>query len=437
MTEKVMIDIQNVSKKYKIGQINGTTLQHELQTWWAERKGREDPNSAIGSNLRRGSTIMALKDVSLKIHKGEAIGIIGKNGAGKSTLLKLISQVTAPTTGVIDVYGRITTMLEVGTGFDRELTGRENIYFNGSLLGMSKKEIDKKIDDIIAFSELEKFIDTPVKRYSSGMYTKLGFSVAVSLDSDIIIIDEVLAVGDYQFQNKCIRTMTDAAKLNGRTVLCVSHNMQHIRQLCDRCVLLRDGQIIFDGAPDRAIELYLDQEIREAVKLDYSDYERPFWLNDRHFFALSSEYIGHQKNTFQSHEKPRVRIMAEADKIISGVSLRIEIRDTFDVRIGTFILYDIIDIQPEEICEIIFDYPIDFLASGIYNVVYCFFVRDALGNNQNIENVPGMSFYVDRKRQEPEVEWDRKEWGNVIFTGAEVVSVSRTGRDALSRQAHN
>ena len=155
MTKKVMIDIQNVSKKYTIGQINGTTLQHELQTWWAEKRGREDPNSAIDSNLKRGESILALKNVDLKIHNGEAVGIIGKNGAGKSTLLKLISQVTAPTTGIIDVYGRITTMLEVGTGFDPELTGRENIYFNGSLLGMSRTEIDQRIDDIIAFSELE------------------------------------------------------------------------------------------------------------------------------------------------------------------------------------------------------------------------------------------------------------------------------------------
>ena len=427
MTKKVMIDIQNVSKKYTIGQINGTTLQHELQTWWAERRGREDPNSAIGSNLKRGESILALKNVNLKIHNGEAVGIIGKNGAGKSTLLKLISQVTAPTTGIIDVYGRITTMLEVGTGFDPELTGRENIYFNGSLLGMSRKEIDQRIYDIIAFSELEKFIDTPVKRYSSGMYTKLGFSVAVNLDSDIMIIDEVLAVGDYKFQNKCIRTMTDAAKLQGKTVLCVSHNMQQIRQLCDRCVVLQEGQIIYDGEPDRAIELYLDQEIREDIRLDYSQYKRPSWLTDHHFFALSSEFVDHTRNTFLSHEKPRVRITVTADRVFTGVSLRIEIRDTFDVRIGTFILYDIVNISPDEVYEIILDYPVEFLAPGMYNVVYCFFVRDRLGNNQNIVNVPGISFYIDHKKEHTEVDWDRKEWGSVIFTGAEVLSVRRAG----------
>ena len=421
-----MIDIRNVSKKYTIGQINGTTLQHELQTWWAEKRGREDPNSSIDSKMQRGASIYALKDINLKIHKGEAVGIIGKNGAGKSTLLKLISQVTSPSSGTIDVYGPITTMLEVGTGFDKELTGRENIYFNGSLLGMSKNEIDRKIDDIIAFSELERFIDTPVKRYSSGMYTKLGFSVAVNLDSEIIIIDEVLAVGDYNFQNKCIRTMTDAAKLQGKTVLCVSHNMQHIRQLCDRCIVLQEGRIIYDGAPDKAIELYLDQDIREEIRLDYSQYKRPSWLTDHHFFALSSEFIDHQKNSFLNHEKPRIRILVTADRVFTGVSLRIEVRDTFDVRIGTFILYDIVDISPDEVYEIILDYPVDFLVSGMYNVVDCFFVRDRLGNNQNIENVPGMSFYIDHKREHTEVEWDRKEWGNVIFTGAEVISVSRS-----------
>ena len=422
MTEKIMIDIQKVSKKYTIGQISGTTLQHELQTWWAKKRGREDPNSTIGSSLQRGSSVFALKDIDLQIRKGEAVGIIGKNGAGKSTLLKLISQVTAPSAGTIDVYGRIATMLEVGTGFDPELTGRENIYFNGSLLGMSKKEIDSKIDDIIAFSELEKFIDTPVKRYSSGMYTKLGFSVAVSLDSEIIIIDEVLAVGDYQFQNKCIRTMTDAARLQGKTVLCVSHNMQHIRQLCDRCIVLREGQITYDGNPDKAIELYLDQEVRENIYLDYSQYKRPSWLTHHHFFALSSEFVDHQKNAFRDHEKPRISIRVTADRQFTGVSLRIEVRDTFDVRIGTFILYDLVNISPGEIHEIVLDHPVDFLASGMYNVVYCFFVRDRLGNNQNIENVPGPSFYVDHIRRQSEVEWDKKEWGNVIFSGAKVIS---------------
>ena len=176
----VTIDIHNVSKRYTIGQINGTTLQHELQSWWAQKRGREDPNSTIGTDQNlKGTSFLALQDINLQIYKGEAVGIIGKNGAGKSTLLKLISQVTYPTTGSIDVYGRVTTMLEIGTGFDWELTGRENIYFNGSLYGMTQKEIDAKLNDIIAFSELEGFIDTPIKRYSSGMFAKLGFEVTV------------------------------------------------------------------------------------------------------------------------------------------------------------------------------------------------------------------------------------------------------------------
>lgn len=425
--QQVMIDIQNVSKKYLIGQINGTTLEHELQSWWARKRGHEDPNTKVGSDPnRRGSSFYALQNINLKIRKGEAIGIIGKNGAGKSTLLKLISQVTYPTEGCIDVCGRVTTMLEIGTGFDPELTGRENIYFNGSLNGMSKKEIDRKMDDIIAFSELEEFIDTPIKRYSSGMFAKLGFAVAANVDGEIMIVDEVLAVGDYRFQNKCIQTMADFSRLKGKTVLCVSHNMQHIRQLCSRCVVLQEGRIIFDGDTETAISLYLDQAIRDDIKLDYAGYKRPDWLKDQPLFALDAEFLDCQTNTFSNKDKPRVRVRAEADRPIQGVSLRIEVQNTFNTNIGTYILYDITDMVPDKVYDIVFDYPADLLISGLYNVIYCFFVRDKLGNNQNIENVPGLSFRIERERSAEEVQWDRKSWGDVVFDGARVISVTHS-----------
>lgn len=192
----------------------------------------------------------------MTVNKCETLGIIGKNGAGKSTLLKLISQVTAPTEGTIDLYGRVSSMLEVGTGFHPEMTGRENVYMNGTILGMKKKEIDTKIDDIIEFSEISEFIDTPVKRYSSGMYVKLAFSVAAHLENDIMLMDEVLAVGDIAFQKKCLAKMHDAAKQGGRTVLYVSHNMKTIRDLCDRCIVMDHGKITFDGPTEKAISLY-------------------------------------------------------------------------------------------------------------------------------------------------------------------------------------
>lgn len=222
---EVAIQLSGVKKMYKLGQIGGGTLQGDLQSWWARVRGKEDPNTKIGTDQRLvGQTFMALNGIDLTVYKGEALGIIGGNGAGKSTMLKLLSRVTAPTEGEIDIYGRIASMLEVGTGFNGEMTGRENIYMNGAILGMTKAEIDAKMEDIIEFSEVREFIDTPVKRYSSGMYVKLAFSVAAHLDSEIMIMDEVLAVGDMAFQKKCLDKMRDAAKKEGRTVLYVSHN---------------------------------------------------------------------------------------------------------------------------------------------------------------------------------------------------------------------
>ena len=256
---EVAIQLSGVKKMYKLGQIGGGTLQGDLQSWWARVRGKEDPNSIIGSNQRsNGKTFMALNGIDLTVYKGEALGIIGGNGAGKSTMLKLLSRVTAPTEGEIDIYGRIASMLEVGTGFNGEMTGRENVYMNGAILGMTKAEIDAKMEDIIEFSEVREFIDTPVKRYSSGMYVKLAFSVAAHLDSEIMIMDEVLAVGDMAFQKKCLDRMRDAAKQEGRTVLYVSHNMNTIRQLCDRCVVLDKGRVVFEGGVEEAINHYMN-----------------------------------------------------------------------------------------------------------------------------------------------------------------------------------
>lgn len=254
---EVAIKISGVKKMYKLGQIGGGTLQSDLQSWWARVRGKEDPNTKIGEDQRsNGKTFMALNGVDMTVYKGEALGIIGGNGAGKSTLLKLLSRVTAPTEGDIDLYGRVASMLEVGTGFNPEMTGRENVYLNGAILGMTKSEIDAKMEQIIEFSEVREFIDTPVKRYSSGMFVKLAFSVAAHLDSEIMIMDEVLAVGDVNFQQKCLQKMRKVANEDGRTVLYVSHNMSTIKTLCDRCVVLDKGKIIFVGDVDEAIDIY-------------------------------------------------------------------------------------------------------------------------------------------------------------------------------------
>lgn len=260
--DELAIKIEHVSKQYRLGAIGGGTLKGDLQSWWARKRGKEDPNSKIGTrtDIKIGEKFLALDDINLEVKKGEALGIIGRNGAGKSTLLKLLSRVTAPTTGKIGINGRIASMLEVGTGFHPELTGRENIYMNGAILGMTKKEIEAKIEDIIEFSEVRQFIDTPVKRYSSGMYVKLAFSVAAHLDSEIMIMDEVLAVGDMAFQKKCLDKMREAATQEGRTVLYVSHNMNTIRQLCDRCIVMDHGHVVFDGDVEEAIAMYMGKD---------------------------------------------------------------------------------------------------------------------------------------------------------------------------------
>ncbi len=255
---EVAIRIDGLKKQYRLGTISAGTLRGDIQSWWARKRGKEDPNSIIGEKQRIvGEKLWALNGVTFEVKKGEAVGIIGMNGAGKSTLLKILSRVTSPTEGEVEIHGRVSSMLEVGTGFHPELTGRENIYLNGAILGMSRKEVDSKMDDIIEFSECGDFIDTPVKRYSSGMYVKLAFSVAAHLDADIMIMDEVLAVGDMKFQQKCLGKMGDSAEKDGKTVLYVSHNMNTIRQLCTRCIVLNQGQVIFDGDTEKAIEMYV------------------------------------------------------------------------------------------------------------------------------------------------------------------------------------
>ena len=262
------ISIQYVSKAYRLGVIGHGTLREDLQSWWAKVRGKDDPNKIIGSKEAiEGDTLWALRDVSFDVEQGSVWGIIGANGAGKSTLLKILSRVTAPTSGQIKVRGRVASLLEVGTGFHPELTGRENIFLNGAILGMTKAEVRKKFDEIVAFSEIEKFIDTPVKRYSSGMYVRLAFAVAAHLDPEILVVDEVLAVGDAAFQKKCLGKMGAVAK-EGRTVLFVSHNMGAVRNLCQQGVVLKNGQEVFRGLANDSVDFYLGEHPgREAQAL--------------------------------------------------------------------------------------------------------------------------------------------------------------------------
>lgn len=263
-----VISAENLSKIYHLGQIGTGTFTHDLNLWWAKIRGKQNPMLKIGEkdyDTRDGDDLWALKDISFKVEQGEVLGVIGRNGAGKSTLLKILSRVTAPTSGRVKVKGRIASLLEVGTGFHPDLTGRENIYLNGAILGMNRKEIDFKFDEIVDFSEVEKFIDTPVKRYSSGMYVRLAFAVAAHLEPEILIVDEVLAVGDAEFQKKCLGKMGDVAR-EGRTVLFVSHNMVAIQKLCINCIWIDKGVIHYSGETTKVIQAYLAKAFEQTFQ---------------------------------------------------------------------------------------------------------------------------------------------------------------------------
>ena len=263
----LVIKIENLHKEYRLGVIGHGTLYRDLQSWWSIVRGKPDPNSLLNMTSPEGGKdrILALQDINLEVKDGEALGIIGANGAGKSTLLKILSKITSPTSGSIKYKGRIASLLEVGTGFHPELTGRENIYLNGAINGMDRLEISRKLDEIVAFSGVERYLDTPVKRYSSGMYVRLGFAVAAHLEPDILVVDEVLAVGDAEFQKRAIGKMKKVSEGEGRTVLFVSHNMVSIENLCSSAILLDKGKILFEGDASVTINRYLKGESNQEI----------------------------------------------------------------------------------------------------------------------------------------------------------------------------
>ena len=267
------IEFENIGKQYRLGLVSSGTISHDLNRWWTMNVLRkEDPYLKIGetndrSHKGHSDYVWALKDINFSVEEGDVVGIIGKNGAGKSTLLKLLSRVTAPTTGIIRARGRIASLLEVGTGFHPEMTGRENIYMNGAIMGMTKAEISRKLDEIVDFSGCERYIDTPVKRYSSGMTVRLGFAIAAHLEPEILVVDEVLAVGDAEFQKKAIGKMQDVSKGEGRTVLFVSHNMAAVRSLCKNGIVLNNGGVVFQGSADDAVDYYIDSNNNDMSKV--------------------------------------------------------------------------------------------------------------------------------------------------------------------------
>jgi lipopolysaccharide transport system ATP-binding protein len=371
----VAIKVEDVGKLYRLGEVGTGTLGQDLKRWWTVTRGKEDPFAKIGEandRTTKGSSdfVWALKNINFKVNQGEVLGIIGKNGAGKSTLLKLLSKVTQPTTGNIKVKGRIASLLEVGTGFHPDLTGKENIFLNGAILGMTKKEIRRKFEEIVDFSGVERYIDTPVKRYSSGMYVRLAFAVAAHLESEILIVDEVLAVGDAEFQEKCLGKMGNVSKTEGRTVLYVSHQMGTVAQLCTKAIMMDKGTICFEGTPNVVIDQY-----HSKYKSKSANYKNEFSNND--IFIKNAIILNENKeaeSVFMHDEKIEVKVHFKVNNWIRGAEARMIIRDSRNINVFTAdIELNILEATTKEFSTI-FQIPSQFLRPKAYSVTLALFI---------------------------------------------------------------
>ena len=413
MSDMIMLRCENVCKEYRLGSIGGTTLQEDLHRIAAKLRRKEDPTLMIGEKKAAKGRFFALDNVSFEVKKGEAVGIIGHNGAGKSTLLKLITRVTGPSAGNIYLNGRVASMLEVGTGFHPELTGRENIYMNGAILGMTKAEIDAKLEEIIEFSEVRQFIDTPVKRYSSGMYVKLAFSVAAHLDSEIVIMDEVLAVGDMAFQNKCLGKMREAATKEGRTVLYVSHNMNTIRQLCDRVIVLEKGSVVYDGDVEEGIGVYLrNAEAEKTNRILLTDKERPSSSNgsirmERLSLPLNDDCV------YTCGDEIRLDLCFTANKDLKGVKLGVVPSYKGDVPVGASFSDELGDIKSGENKEISFGFDTSCLSEGAYSLSLLLLQCDDAGNAIVCDRVDrACTIEIKKNESGRRMNWDHRAFGS-------------------------
>lgn len=375
--QDIILKVENISKQYRLGVVGTGTISHDLNRWWHKVRGKEDPYVKIGATNDRSTTsdseyVWALKDINFTVNRGEVLGIIGKNGAGKSTLLKILSRVTGPTTGSIKTRGRIASLLEVGTGFHPELTGRENIYLNGAILGMTRKEISEKIDEIIDFSGCQRYVDTPVKRYSSGMTVRLAFAVAAHLEPDILIVDEVLAVGDAEFQKKAIGKMQDISSGQGRTVLFVSHNMGSINQLCSRTLVLKNGELVFDGSTAESIKYYLDKVKFEIKNKNIDKFIEHQNNKDLRLLEMNLVKKHNKAIVYYSDQSLSIRFKYEFLKANSGIRIGY---DLINAKTDVLIFRSFHDDSSEEISQVsqsvlnfVCTIPSNLLNEGYYKI---------------------------------------------------------------------
>ena len=419
------IEFNNISKLYRLGMVGTGTLAHDLRRWWTVNiRGKEDPYLRIGETNDRGSKgesdyVWALKDIDFKVEQGDVVGIIGKNGAGKSTLLKILSKVTAPTTGTIRARGRIGSLLEVGTGFHPEMTGRENIYMNGAILGMTKQEITKKLDKIVDFSGCERYIDTPVKRYSSGMMVRLGFAVAAHLDPEILVVDEVLAVGDAEFQKKAIGKMQDVSQGEGRTVLFVSHNMGSVRQLCKTCVLLENGRMICMDNTENVISKYLTNNTANSItkKVYVNNTYRIY--SAEHQRGILFESFEFQKNipTYASDEGIEILITVTSSSPVDDCRINCTIFDHDKIPIGTCSSLDKFKLEIGQ-NKILYTICPTRLVAGTYSVSFSVGKGNTSEGETNFDVVSHVIYFdIDRLESTQKrffTNWNSG-WGTIFF----------------------
>lgn len=417
-----LLEIDHVSKQYRLGMIGGGLLYRDINSWIARKLGKEDPNRKIGANTSHdGEYFMALDDISFNVDRGDALALCGRNGAGKSTMLKLISRITAPSEGEIRVHGRIASLLEVGTGFHPELTGRENVYLNGAILGMSRAEVTKKMDEIIEFSEIDRFIDTPVKRYSSGMFVKLGFAVAANLAPDILICDEVLAVGDLAFQQKCLNKMSDVAR-SGRAVLYVSHNMRTVSQLCNRGLFLHQGKLLYDGTTEKAIELYGGAGNRDVVR-DLDSMTRP--RNRGDLMRMKKMVVLNSTNMeFQQDDAWEFNITSISNVDEKSLRLRLILKNNLATPIAMTHTVPF-EVKAGEKFTLNVRFPLDGIAPGEY-MVKLSLISDRLGGGSNyydtIEDI-GQFIVVDDPQMNDGFTWAERLWGNMRLKKLEMARI--------------
>ena len=431
MDNNIAIEFDRVGKQYRLGLVGTGSLQHDLNRWWQTvilRK--EDPYLKIGEvndRSKKGTSdyVWALKDISFKVEQGDVVGIIGKNGAGKSTLLKLLSHITAPSVGDIRYRGRIASLLEVGTGFHPEMTARQNIYMNGSIMGMTRHEITSKLDEIVDFAGIERYLDTPVKRFSSGMTVRLGFAVAAFLEPEILVVDEVLAVGDAEFQKKAIGKMKEVSSAGGRTVLFVSHNMAAVRNLCKNGIVLKNGMLDYSGTAEECVDYYLGQNI-DILKSTSQKHE----LIRRYDTAKDIEIIGARMLNNSLHiacnEPIIVEIDVQKNRPVEEMSIEMMIDNQLDQRVGSYISkkYSILDKNDQFTIRI--ELRNHNLALGKYNLNFNIGLKDIeLGMKDYDVVYEALSFEVDKSdfnTQTPIVMW-RREWGSSCFQNADVTFI--------------